>query len=63
MGTPTWGRDQPDAWRGFHGGPHLSDEQLQLAGVQIGGADRLSRAAQDRIAAFDDGQYGWTAHG
>ena len=46
------GRSQPDARRGFHGGPHLSDEQLQLAGAQIGGADRLSRAAQDRIAAF-----------
>jgi hypothetical protein len=22
------GRSQPDARRGFHGGPHLSDEQL-----------------------------------
>jgi hypothetical protein len=57
------GRGQPDAGRGFHGGPHPGDQQPQLAGAQIGGADRLSRAAQDRITAFDDGQHAWTAHG
>jgi hypothetical protein len=57
------GRRQPDAGRGFHGGPHPRDEQLELAGAQIGRADRLSRAAQDRVTAFDDGQDAWTAHG
>jgi hypothetical protein len=57
------GRGQPYAGRGFHGGPHLGDEQLQLAGAQSGGADRFGRPAQDGMAAFDDRQYAWVAHG
>jgi hypothetical protein len=56
-------RRQPDTRRGFHGGPHPGDEQPQLAGAQIGRADRLSRAAQHRVTAFDERQDAWTAHG
>jgi hypothetical protein len=62
-GHPDLGRRQPDARRGLHRGPHLGDQQLELAGAQLGGVDRLGRAAQGRVAAFDDGQYVRTAHG
>ena len=57
------GRGQPDPGRGGHGGPHLGDEQLELAAAQVGRVNQVSRAAQDGITALDDGQYARAAHG
>jgi hypothetical protein len=54
---------QPDARRGLHRGPHLGDEQLEVAGAQLSGVDRFGRVPQNRITAFDNGQYVRTAHG